>query len=424
MGEPLEVRAKSLIHRLDLKRFILRQQSYIAIAVAIYAGLWAADRPADLATTIVYTLPLCNLIALVNDHLGFLYGKRHPLQSWAIYLALIFVIAVVGVAVVNVIQYPLHQYPGQTLWQFLRSGWKLPFMATVIVGVSTELYRRARERLESKNRALQQAIEQETAHRERQEKELQQAREIQQSLLPKKIPQVEGFEIDGIWEPAREVGGDYFDVIPLSPTKLGICIADVAGKGVSAALLMANVQAIVRAFATESASPSNLCARVNSVLCSSISAGKFVTLFYGVLDAVHSTFRYTSAGHLPPILIRANGSAQQLANGGALLGVFAEWSYEDSAIRLCSGDRLLLFTDGITEAGMETGEEFGEERVIASARASAGLSTKELKTSLLDDARKFSASPMRDDATLIVISALAASQESKTELEKHAMISI
>jgi phosphoserine phosphatase RsbU/P len=367
---------------------------------------------------------LCNLIALVNEQLGFLSAKRPPLQSWAIYLALVLFIAVMGVALVNVIQYPLHKYPGQTLWQFLQSGWKLPFMATVIVGVSTGLYRRTRERLETKNRALQQAIEQETAHRERQEKELKQAREIQQSLLPKNIPQIDGFEIDGAWEPAREVGGDYFDVIPLSPTKLGICIADVAGKGVSAALLMANVQAIVRAFATESASSSNLCARVNSVLCSSISAGKFVTLFYGVLDAVHCTFRYTSAGHLPPILIRADGNAQQLANGGALLGVFAEWTYEDSAVRLYPGDRLILFTDGITEAGMENGEEFGEQRVITSARASAGLSPSKLKTSLLDDAKKFCASPMKDDATLIVISALAANHEARGELEKRAAISI
>ncbi|HKF03669.1 MAG TPA: PP2C family protein-serine/threonine phosphatase [Candidatus Sulfotelmatobacter sp.] len=421
---PLRAEQTSPAYWLQLKRIIRRQQSYIAIAVAIYAGLWAADRPSGLATTIIYTLPLCNLIALVNEQLGFLSAKRSPLRSWGIYLALVLFIAVVGVAVVNVIQYPLHKYPGQTLWQFLQSGWKLPFMATVIVGISTGLYRGTRDRLETKNRALQEAIEQETAHRERQEKELQQAREIQQSLLPKKIPQIDGFEIDGAWEPAREVGGDYFDVIQLSPTKIGICIADVAGKGVSAALLMANVQAIVRAFATESASPANLCGRVNSVLCSSIGAGKFVTLFYGVLDAVHNTFRYTSAGHLPPILIRADGNAQQLSNGGALLGVFAEWLYEDSAIRLWPGDRLLLFTDGITEAGMENGEEFGEERVITSALASASLSARDLKMSLLDDAKKFCGSPMKDDATLIVISALAANREAKGELERRAVISI
>jgi phosphoserine phosphatase RsbU/P len=407
-----------------LRRFIHRQQSFIAIAVAIYAALWAVDRGPEIGPVLAYTLPLCNLIVLIRDHLGFLYKDRPRLQSWTIYIALVFIIAVVGVGVVNVIRFPFQKDPTQTLWQYLQSGWKFPFMATMIVGVSSELYRRMREHLESRNRELQTSLEHESVQRERRERELQQAREIQQSLLPKQIPQVDGFEIDGAWEPAREVGGDYFDVIQLSPAKLGICIADVAGKGVSAALLMANVQAIVRAFATESTSPSNLCARVNSVLCSSISAGKFVTLFYGVLDAVHNTFRYTSAGHLPPILIRADGNAQQLANGGALLGVFAEWSYEDSLVRLYPGDRLLLFTDGITEAGMEHGEEFGEERVIASAHNSASLSTKEVKTSLLDEVRKFSASPMEDDATLIVISALTANKEFRTTPEKCAAVSI
>ncbi len=276
-----------------LRRFVRRQQSFIAIAVAIYAALWAVDRPATIGSTLAYTLPLCNLIVLLQDHLGFLYRDKHRLQSWTTYIVLVFVVGILGVAVVNAIEFPIHRIPGQRLWDFLESGWKLPFMATMIVGVSSELYRRMREHLESRNRELQTSLERESTQREHQDRELQQAREIQQSLLPKKIPQVDGFEIDGAWEPAREVGGDYFDVIQLSPTKLGICIADVAGKGVSAALLMANVQAIVRAFATESTSPSNLCARVNSVLCSSISAGKFVTLFYGVLDAVHYTFRYT-----------------------------------------------------------------------------------------------------------------------------------
>jgi sigma-B regulation protein RsbU (phosphoserine phosphatase) len=405
-------------------RFVRRQQNFIAIAVVIYAALWAVDRPATIGSTLAYTLPLCNLIVLVQDHFGFLYRHKRRLQSWITYIVLVVAVAILGVGVVNAIEFPIHKLPGQTLWEFLNSGWKLPFMATMIVGVSSELYRRMREHLESRNRELQTNLEREATQRERQERELQQAREIQQSLLPKKIPQIDGFEIDCAWEPAREVGGDYFDVIQLSPAKLGICIADVAGKGVSAALLMANVQATVRAFAAESTTPSYLCTRVNSVLCSSISAGKFVTLFYGVLDSAHNTFHYSSAGHLPPILIRADGNTQQLANGGALLGVFAEWVYEDSAIKLCPGDRLLLFTDGITEAGMDNGEEFGEERVISSALASASLSTKELKMSLLDDARKFSASPMKDDATLIVISTLAAHQELRKELEKRAAISI
>ncbi|HXJ85693.1 MAG TPA: PP2C family protein-serine/threonine phosphatase [Candidatus Binatia bacterium] len=389
---------------LSIRRLVRRQQSFVAIAVAIYAGLWAADRPADLSSTIIYTLPLCNLIVLIQDYLGGFYRERRALQSWAIYLGLVLTIAILGVAVVNVIQFPLHKLPRQTLRQFLRSGWKLPFMATMIVGVSTELYRRARERLESRNRQLQQVIEQETARRERQEQELQQAREIQQSLMPKEIPQVPGFEIDGAWEPARMVGGDYFDVIRLSKTKLGICIADVVGKSVSAALLMANVQAVVRAFAHESTTPSALCSRINSVLSANIGIGKFVTFFYAVLDAQTRALHYTNAGHLLPILLRAEGEALELENGGAVLGVFPEWKYEDSFLQFQPGDRLLLFTDGITEAG--TGEEeFGEVRMIADARACIAGSAAEIKTRILTDAREFSDQQLRDDATLIVVAA-------------------
>jgi sigma-B regulation protein RsbU (phosphoserine phosphatase) len=395
---------------LQLKKFVRRQQSFIAIAVAIWAALWAVDRPADIGNTLAYTIPLCNLIVLIQDHLGFLYRRKRPLHSWAIYIGLVLIVSVLGVGVVNAIEYPLRRLPGQSLWQFLLSGWKLPFMATMIVGVSTQLYRTARERLESKNRELQQAVEMEAAARERHGQELQQAREIQQSLLPKEIPHLEGLEIEGAWEPAKVVGGDYFDVIRLSETKVGICIADVVGKSVSAALLMANVQASVRAFASEEISPAELCSRVNSVLCSSISCGKYVTLFYGVLDSQRMSFCYVNAGHLLPILLRTEGGNETLENDGAVLGVFPDWTYADSQVQLCPNDRLLLFTDGITEASVQGGEEFGEERLIASARSGAGKSAAEVKARILEDVSRFCDSQFRDDATLIVISVLPAGQ--------------
>jgi phosphoserine phosphatase RsbU/P len=374
--------------------------------VAIYAALWAADRPVPISASLMYTIPLCNLVVLLQDHLDSLCSRKRVLHSWLIYLSLVLVISVLGVGIVNVIEYPINKLPHQTLWQFLRSGWKFPFMATMIVGVSTELYRRMRERLESRNRELESKVEREAAERELHGQELQQAREIQQSLLPKEIPQVAGFEIDGAWEPARVVGGDYYDVIRLSGSKLGICIADVVGKSVSAALLMANVQASVRAFASESVSPSSLCSRVNSVLCSSIGSGKFVTFFYGVLDAERRTLDYTNAGHLLPILIGADGEVMELENGGAVLGVFPDWKYQDSHVKLEPGDRLLLFTDGITEAELPGGEEFGDRRLVERARKYADQSTSELKSSLLADVKEFCASQMRDDATLIVLSAL------------------
>jgi phosphoserine phosphatase RsbU/P len=415
--------SKSLVESFQFKRFIRRQQSFIAIAVAIYAAMWAAERPVPIGSTLAYTLPLCNLIVLAQDHLGFLYHRKRALHSWLIYLALVFAISILGVAVVNVIEYPIHKFPGQTLWHFLRTGWKLPFMATIIVGVSTELYRRMRDRLELRNRELQRKVELEAAERELHGQELQRAREIQQSLLPKEIPQVAGFEIDGAWEPASVVGGDYFDVIRLSETKVGICIADVVGKSVSAALLMANVQASVRAFASESIPPSLLCSRVNSVLCSSISTGKFVTLFYGVLDAERRIFEYTNAGHLLPIVIRAKGDVQQLQNGGAVLGVFPKWKYEDSAMHLGPGDRLLLFTDGITEAALPEGEELGALRLVEATQKYADRSAAELKSLLLADVKQFCDSQLQDDATLIVVSAQSAHKDRQLESRMWGMVS-
>ncbi len=174
----------SFLGSFQFRRFIGRQQRYIAIAVAIYGGLWAADRPADIGATLVYTLPLCNFIAFIQDHANFLYERKRPLASWAIYIGLMLLISFAGVAVVNIIRYPTAKYSSETLGQYIRNGWKFPFMATMIVGVSTQLYRRMRERLESRNRELQQKVELETAVRELHEQELQQAREIQQSLLP------------------------------------------------------------------------------------------------------------------------------------------------------------------------------------------------------------------------------------------------
>jgi sigma-B regulation protein RsbU (phosphoserine phosphatase) len=246
-------------------------------------------------------------------------------------------------------------------------------------------------------------VDLEIAQRELQAQELERAREIQQALLPKQIPQIPGFEIAGAWEPARVVGGYYFDVIKLSESKLGICIADVVGKSVSAALLMANVQATVRAFASEAASPAWLCSRVNGVLCNNIASGKFVTLFYGVLDAERRVLKYTNAGHLPPILVNGSRRGRQLDNGGALLGIFPEWKYEDSVAQLAPGDRLLLFTDGITEAAKPDGEEFGEQRLIEAATRLREHSSAELKDDLLAQVKRFCDSQLHDDATLIVV---------------------
>lgn len=390
-----------------LSRFLRQQQLYIAIAVAVYATFWAIQpQKSNAIVTLLYSLCLCNFTVLMQNRLAFVYANRPPVLYWTLYLTLLAVLSPIMVAIATAVVVFLYSGPGASFWPQLRDGWKFSLVATLIFGIASQIYHRTKHRLERHNRELEQKVHIEIAQRELQEQELERAREIQQSLLPKAIPQVPGYEITGLWEPARVVGGDYFDVIKLSDSKLAICIADVVGKSVSAALLMASVQASVRAFATEWGSPSQLCARINSVLCSNIASGKFVTLFYGVLDAQRNTLRYTSAGHLSPILIKACGSATQLENGGALLGVFPDWKYEDSITELSAGDRVLLFTDGITEAARPSGEEFGEARLIAAIQSMLDQDPATLQARLLGEIKEFCNSQLQDDATLIVISAL------------------
>jgi sigma-B regulation protein RsbU (phosphoserine phosphatase) len=211
------------------------------------------------------------------------------------------------------------------------------------------------------------------------------------------------------------VGGDDFDVMKLSDSKVAICVADVVGKSVSAALLMANVQASVRDFASDSTPPSWSCSRVNAVLCNNIASGKFVTLFYGVLDAERRVLEYTNAGHLRPILISEAGSVKQLENGDALLGVFPEWKYEDSSVRLFSGDRLLLYTDGITGAARTDGEEFGEDRLIFTTKTMITEKPSALQAHLLSDVKRFCDSQLQDDATLLVVAAQSCEANSSPE---------
>jgi len=237
----------------------------------------------------------------------------------------------------------------------------------------------------------------------REREEVEEARAVGEALLPRTIPEVPGLEIATTSQPVRTLGGDYFDVLDLGNGKLGICIADVIGKGVPAALLMSNVQATVRTLATESLTPSELVARLNQSVHRNTTPGKFVTFCYCVVDRNAHQVTYTDAGHCAPILVRANGEVVRLDAGGAVLGVFPKWAYEQATVSLEPGDRLVLFTDGVTEAANSREDEFGEERLAQLISALRDRGAHELKNRILQTVSTFSAGRAQDDATLVVV---------------------
>lgn len=234
------------------------------------------------------------------------------------------------------------------------------------------------------------------------EQEAALARETELGLLPREIPQMPGYEICGAWQPASTLGGDYFDARKLDDRLLALSIADVSGKGTSAALLVSNLQAAVRASSSADVPPCELCRGVNKLMRSNLGQDRFVTFFYAVLDAPARRLAYCNAGHNAPVLIRAGGSVERLHCGGLVLGLAVEAPYEQDTVELDPGDRLLLFTDGLTEANNAEGEEFGEERLIQTAVENRGLDANTLEEKLLASAAAFSSS-FTDDVTLVVV---------------------
>ena len=252
---------------------------------------------------------------------------------------------------------------------------------------------------------LQREIEESQATKRRdarQQREFEDARLIQRGLLPAVMPQTASIQLASSWQPANGVGGDCFDALTFANGGLGLTIADVAGKGVPAALLMSNLQAAVRAFAQEGSLPGAVCTSVNRLLCRNMASGRFVTFCYVRIDPAARKLTYANAGHNPPLLIRNSGSVDSLSPTGTVLGVFAESSYEQGDFPVGPGDRLVLYTDGITEGRNPAGDEFGEDRLAESARTHRTLPAEEMLAAMLRDIEGFNAGVYEDDATLIV----------------------
>jgi phosphoserine phosphatase RsbU/P len=262
-----------------------------------------------------------------------------------------------------------------------------------------------RERRESRRRAGQesQARQEMLFQLQLQKQEIADARAIQQGLMPKEIPQLPGYDIASAWQSALTVGGDYFDILPFGEEALGLCIADVAGKGLSAALLMSNLQAAVRGLASPSLPPDRMCSRLNALLCRNMTGDRFITLFYAQLVGPSRLLLYTSAGHNPPFLLHGDGTHQRLREGGGVLGVFPNQKFELGSAQLAPGDRVILFTDGVTEANNPEGEEFGEARLLCLLEQNRASSAGELQKRILNAAAAFSGGHWHDDITLLVL---------------------
>jgi sigma-B regulation protein RsbU (phosphoserine phosphatase) len=236
------------------------------------------------------------------------------------------------------------------------------------------------------------------------EEDLRTARFIQQSLLPKSNPIIEGIEIFGLSISARQVGGDYYDFIQIDDSHLGIAIADVSGKGTPAALLMANLQASLRGQALINRSVKDTVTKTNFMLSKFMDMGKFITLFYGILDLQAKTFTYTNAGHNFPFLLDRVGNLKNLEKGGIILGISDNSIYEEDTVQLKPGDLILLYTDGITEATNEKEEMFEEKRLLKLLKDNQEISAQNLSQKIVDDVLSFQGTqPQGDDITLVLV---------------------
>ena len=243
--------------------------------------------------------------------------------------------------------------------------------------------------------------------KKRLEGQLEVARQVQLELLPARDPQLEGYDISAYNFPTEEVSGDYYDWVQIYDDQIGLVIADVSGKGVPAALLMAFLRASLRAATHVGYSPHISMAKVNYLLWESIERNQFVTAFYGILDVTNKTLTYTNAGHNPPILLKQNGDLSFIDRGSIPLGMFRDTRYHEYYLTTDPGDVLMLYTDGVTEANDPHGEEFGRDRLARAVIANRQLGARELISAVYTEVLTWTGGRgATDDVTFFVIKAL------------------
>jgi hypothetical protein len=230
------------------------------------------------------------------------------------------------------------------------------------------------------------------------------AHDIQMRLLPAEMPDIPGFDIACAWRPATTVSGDYYDVIRTPEGSLVVCVADVSGHGIPAALLMSNLQAAVRMLASYNLQPKDVCSRLNALILEKTLPDRFITLFYGVLDLDRKNLAYTNAGHCTPVVFRSNGDRQALTHGGIPIGMLPDYHFEQGEVHLNDGDSVIVYTDGLIEARNADSEQFGEARVLRIVESSRSGGSGAVCGALLEAVTKFSDGMYIDDLALLVLS--------------------
>ena len=229
------------------------------------------------------------------------------------------------------------------------------------------------------------------------------AREVQSRLFPQFLPPLQTLQYTGTCIQARVVGGDYYDFLDLGTGRLGIVLADISGKGIAAALLMANLQANLRSrYMVALEDPHQLLQSVNRLFVENTPEDSYATLFYADYDDANHCLRYANCGHNPPLLFRASGEVEKLGPTATVLGLFTQWNCEVKKVSLGLGDVLVIYTDGVTEAPNEAGEEFGESRLMKIVRKHPQLPVKETLSMILDEVQRFSGASQADDLTLVI----------------------
>ena len=237
------------------------------------------------------------------------------------------------------------------------------------------------------------------------QRELEVAGRMQQSILPTVFPKTPGYQVFGNMEPARDIGGDFFDVVDLGEGLIGLTIADVSGKGVPAALFMMSSRTLMKGSANVIADPGGVLAKVNTLLEADNRAQMFVTLFYAVLDLQSGTLRYANGGHNPPLIVHPGGSSTWLPSaGGIVLGVMPGLSYRQEVVKLKPGDTAVLYTDGVTEATNSECEEFGVERLQGIFAERQPKSARAVSEAIFEAVHAFAGNaPQSDDITCVIV---------------------